>query len=347
MPNAAPSPAAEPVPEATAPALEPPPGGWYPASAGYPGAPQDYRPAAGAFATPGRPGGIGGIGGGPPRRGRVGLSPPFTKRGPWVNVLVFGLAPVLVAGLVVGAFVLVAPGKPAASSHSSGFRAGPGISAQQAADATSPTTAATPSASRTQADPRGSTRAGKRASMPSGIASSARASAGAAAGTKGTKSTKKKKQAKPATVTPHNLGAPNFAGYCQHIGQGTAVVRANNAYGWACTANVALVVSVQDACAWTYHLDAAQVINVSTDYDSADSWQCWRINRDLGQLNVASYCSAAGLGTATLKASNADGWYCGGEPVDFQAGCQLIYHSSDAIARFAVFADPYSWQCWD
>lgn len=183
--------------------------------------------------------------------------------------------------------------------------------------------------------------------MPSGIASSARASAGAATGTKDTKSTKKKKAARPAAVIPHNLGAPNFDGYCQHLDLGTAKVTVNNAYGWHCTANIALIVSVQDACAWTYHLDAAQVINVTTDYNSAEDWQCWRINRDLGQLNVASYCSAAGLGTATLKVTNADGWYCGSQPVDFQAACQLMYHSSDAIARFAVFADPYSWQCWD
>jgi hypothetical protein len=187
--------------------------------------------------------------------------------------------------------------------------------------------------------------------MPSGIASSARASGGTGTGnrsTKDTKSTKKKKKtARPATVTPYNLGAPNFDGYCQHIGLGTAVVTANNAYGWHCTGNTGLVVSVQDACAWSYGLAASKVINVTTDYNSADSWQCWRINRDLGQLDVASYCTAAGLGAAVLKVSNADGWYCGAQPVDFQAGCQLMYHSSDAIARFAVFADPYSWQCWD
>jgi len=180
--------------------------------------------------------------------------------------------------------------------------------------------------------------------MPTGIASPART--GTSTDTRSTKDKKKKKTVRPA-VTPHNLGAPNFGGYCAHLGLGTAVVKANNAYGWHCTGNTGLVVSVQDACAWTYGLATSKVINVTTDYNSADSWQCWRINRDLGQLDVASYCTAAGLGAAVLKVSNADGWYCGAQPADFQAGCQLLYHSSDAIARFAVFADPYSWQCWD
>jgi hypothetical protein len=348
MPGAPPVHAAPPVPDAITPQLRPPPGGWYPNSPGYPGTTQDYSPAAGAFATPGRKGAFatpGRKGGGPQRR--AGLGPAFTKRGPLVNVLLFGVAPALLAGLVIGAFVLVAPGKPASAAHTSGFRAGPGITAQQAADAVSPTSAASLSPANSGKDGTKGSKDGKRASMPSGIASSARArSTGAATGTK--KSKKTTRSAKPATVAPHNLGAPDFDSYCRHIGLGTAQVTANNAYGWSCTVDSGVVISVQDACAWTYHLDAAKVINVSTDYYSADSWQCWRVNGVLGQLDVASYCSAAGLGAATLKASNAYGWYCDGKPVyaDFQAGCQLLYHSSDAIARFAVFADPYSWQCW-
>jgi hypothetical protein len=340
------------VPEATAPALEPPPGGWYPAS---PGAPPDYSPAAGALAAPGRPGsgngGTGGgngtgSGGGGPRRGvRPGLPPPFTKRGPLVNVLLFGLAPVLLAGLVVAAFVLVAPGKPAAAAHTSQFKAGPAISAGQATASASPTSATTPSsAGRAKAHRSGGTRTGRRASMPAGIGPSGQASSHAATGTKSTK--KKKHATRPATVTAHNLGAPNFAGYCQHVGLGAATVIADDAYGWHCTGNTALVIPVRQACAWTYGLDAAQVINVTTAFYDPNSWQCWRINGILGQLNVPSYCAAAGLGSATLKVGNAYGWYCDGQPVDFQAGCQFTYSNDVVVARFAVFADPYSWQCW-
>ena len=61
------------------------------------------------------------------------------------------------------------------------------------------------------------------------------------------------------------------------------------------------------------------------------------------------YCVAAGLGTSKLIASNAYGWRCAGSsaPIDTTAACDTVYHVGDAISRFAVFADPYTWQCWD
>jgi hypothetical protein len=48
-------------------------------------------------------------------------------------------------------------------------------------------------------------------------------------------------------------------------------------------------------------------------------------------------------------ASNAYGWYCTSPsaPVDVTAACDTLYHVSDAVARFAVFASPYFWQCWN
>ncbi len=148
-------------------------------------------------------------------------------------------------------------------------------------------------------------------------------------------------------VTPHNLGAPNFGGYCQHIGQGSAVTTADNAYGWHCSANPALILPVQGACAWTYGLSASKVINVTTNYYSPGSWQCWRTNGILGQLNFSAYCVDAGLGSAKLTAGNAYGWACTGQPsINEQAACQFLFRDSFAFARFAVFADPYSWQCW-
>jgi hypothetical protein len=36
------------------------------------------------------------------------------------------------------------------------------------------------------------------------------------------KSAKPKPGRKAGRVAPHNLGLPNLAGYCQHIGHGTA-----------------------------------------------------------------------------------------------------------------------------
>ena len=82
-------------------------------------------------------------------------------------------------------------------------------------------------------------------------------------------------------MTPHDLGRPNFAGYCQHIGHRTAEVVASNAYGWRCTLNPSLVIKTVNVCAWTYHLSTSQVVDVSgaisrfAVFASPYSWQCW------------------------------------------------------------------------
>jgi hypothetical protein len=109
------------------------------------------------------------------------------------------------------------------------------------------------------------------------------------------------------------------------------------------------VLQIASVCAWTYHLSVSQVVGVSTNYYSGTAWQCWRIHRDLGVLDVTKYCVSAGLGTSTLVAENAYGWYCTAPsaPVNTTAACDAVYYVSDAISRFAVFADPYSWQCWN
>jgi hypothetical protein len=190
---------------------------------------------------------------------------------------------------------------------------------------------------------------GKHSSTPSGKLPSKSASApkpGHNPGPKPKSSHRPKPKSGP--VTPFNLGKPNFGGYCAHIGWGSAITTASNAYGWHCSLNSSLVLSVRGACAWTYHLGASMVIHVSTDYYSPDSWQCWRTNGVLGQLNIGTYCVNAGLGAAKLNAGNAYGWTCTGVgAINPDVACQFVYHRNTAFARFAVFADPYSWQCWD
>jgi hypothetical protein len=148
---------------------------------------------------------------------------------------------------------------------------------------------------------------------------------------------------------PHNLGVPDFTGYCQHIGARTAELTVSNAYGWHCALNPSKVLQVINVCAWTYHLGTSQVVSVSTNFYDPNAWQCWRINRDLGVLNFSKYCAAAGLGSSKLIASNAYGWRCTGSSaaIDTTAACDTVYNVGGAISRFAVFADPYSWQCWD
>ena len=91
------------------------------------------------------------------------------------------------------------------------------------------------------------------------------------------------------------------------------------------------------------------MIDVSTNYSDPSAWQCWRINRELGALDFTKYCVAAGHGTSQLVANNAYGWQCTSPAaaVDTTAACDLLYHVTDALSRFAVFSSPYYWQCWN
>src|SRR5690349_13278845 len=59
--------------------------------------------------------------------------------------------------------------------------------------------------------------------------------------------------------------------------------------------------------------------------------------------------SPFGHRTAELVASNAYGWLCTSPAaaVDTTAACDLLYHVTDAVSRFAVFSSPYFWQCWN
>jgi len=336
----APSPAASAQLPPILPELEETPSvGWYPSQPAGP-------PSAGPFAAPATPArrgiaGFGGLGLARAARPKGGRRPAWkNRRGTLANVLLFGLGPLVLVGVVVAAFLLVSPGKGTAAS-SLGFQAGPGATAQ-------PSTTSAPAA---PSAPPSSPAPGKRHARPTPSSVVAKVPAISRAVPK----VKTKKKATPAhrsgggAVTPHNLGLPNFAGYCQHIGHRTAELTADNAYGWHCTLDPSLALPIANVCAWTYHLSAGQVVGVSTNYSDPNAWQCWRINQLLGVLNVSAYCTAAGLGSSELVADNAYGWYCTSPlaPVNTTAACDTVYHVSDAVSRFAVFADPYSWQCWD
>jgi hypothetical protein len=272
-----------------------------------------------------------------------------SNRSKLVNATLFGVAPLALAGIVAAAFVLASPGKGQASSHS-GFQAAAGPSAQQQPQGNGSTSPGAPSPSRSN----GNTRHGKRSTMPDGKPrpdqSATTSNAGHNPGSAPKSQPAKKKKPKPASggpVTPANLGVPNFDGYCGHVGQGSAVTTSNTAYGWACSANPSLPMAIQNACGWTYHLPLSKIINVSVNYHDPNAWQCWRTNGIIGQLNIAAYCTDAGLGAAKLSTADAYGWTCAGQPIDTNAACQLVDHNGNAFSRFAVFQDPYSWQCWD
>jgi len=252
-----------------------------------------------------------------------------------MNALLFGVAPVTLAAVIVAAFLIVSPGQGSAASL--GFKAGPAPSTQQLTANAMATPSQSPSAS-----PSAHKKKHPRATSS--------ASPGAKTARSGTSAKATPKPAhKAGKVTPHNLGRPNFAGYCQHIGHRTAELVASNAYGWRCTLKPSLVLKTVSVCAWTYHLSASRVIDVSTNYYDPNAWQCWRITRDLGVLDVTRYCVADGHGTSKLVANNAYGWQCTSPAaaVDTTAACDLLYHVTNAVSRFAVFSSPYYWQCWN
>jgi hypothetical protein len=254
-----------------------------------------------------------------------------------MNVLLFGAGPLALAGLIVVAFVVVAPGKGSASSL--GFKAGPAASTQQISASALATDSASPSPS--PSAHKKHPHATSSASLPSKVVPR-------------TSPAKKKATPKPThksgggRVTPHNLGTPNFSGYCQHIGHHDAETVASNAYGWRCTLYPSLALNVGSVCAYSYHLSTSQVVDVTTSFGDPNAWQCWRVNRYLGALDFASYCAQAGQGTSKLVADNASGWYCTSPsvPVDTNAACDTLYHVSGAVSRFTLYTNPTSWQCW-
>ena len=83
----------------------------------------------------------------------------------------------------------------------------------------------------------------------------------------------------------------------------------------------------------------------------------------MGLPNFVGYCHHIGDRTAELIASNAYGWRCTlntAHVLQITDVCAWTYrlsasqvvsvsanYADDAVSRFAVFADPYSWQCWD
>jgi hypothetical protein len=343
--------------------------GWYP-STSYPSTPYPGTPAAGPFASPStaprrrvpglsRPGksrpGKSRPGKSRPGKSRPGKSRPgkpagsgagplsWGSRGALTNVLLFGAGPLALVGILVAAFVLVSPGRGSASSL--GFKAGPAPSTQQipASATATPSPSATPSAHTAhkahKAHKKKHPHATSPASLPDKTAPPPRASEKA----------KPAHQAAGGGGTAHDLGAPDFSGYCQHVGHHTAEVVVSNAYGWRCSLYPSLALNAGSVCAWSYHLSTSQVIDVTTNFSDPDAWQCWRVDRYLGPLDFAAYCAQAGSGTSKLVADNAYGWYCTAPsaPVDTTAACDALYHVSGAVSRFTLFTSPSSWQCWN
>jgi hypothetical protein len=123
----------------------------------------------------------------------------------------------------------------------------------------------------------------------------------------------------------------------------------SDAYGWHCADGSGINGSA--ACAWTYGYDTGQVIGRIQDFYDPQSWQCWRVSRELGVPDFNGYCVVTGQSSVQLKASNAYGWRCpadDGTGDDANAVCAWTYRypASQVTNRFTDFNDPNSWQCW-
>jgi transcriptional regulator with XRE-family HTH domain len=155
---------------------------------------------------------------------------------------------------------------------------------------------------------------------------------------------------RPAPGSLAFLGAPGWNGYCEATGHGTVVRTGTDAYGWHCADGSGI--DGNAACAWTYGYDLGQVIGRIQDFYDPQSWQCWRVSRELGAPDFNGYCVVTGQGAVQLiSSSNAYGWHCShdnGTGDDANAVCAWTYgySTSQVTNRFTDFYDPDSWQCW-
>jgi hypothetical protein len=147
---------------------------------------------------------------------------------------------------------------------------------------------------------------------------------------------------------PALLGAPDFNGYCEHNGQGSATfVSSYHAYGWRCT-RAGAGANIDAACAWTYRLMPGIVISVSGSFYSP-SWDCWQVHRQVRPPDWNGFCQAKGWGAVHLIKSDAYGWVCTGNSSALAVGNVCSWTNSQAtsiVGRFQNFYDPRSWQCW-
>ncbi|MCF2528397.1 helix-turn-helix domain-containing protein [Yinghuangia soli] len=141
------------------------------------------------------------------------------------------------------------------------------------------------------------------------------------------------------------LGAPDFAGYCEAAGRGTAV-SGSTAYDWHCTdpKGEPPAPAAQDVCMWSYGDERA--IDRIADFSDPGSIECWSVTRELGRLDFDAYCRKAGYGRAVQVRDTVYAWYCNGtRGIDSQAACALLYSVTPAVSRFSDYSDPNSWTC--
>ena len=289
-------------------------------------------------------------------KGDSGLSWGFGGRNRLQNILLFGVAPVVLVGIIAAAYMFSTSGK-GHTVADAGFHAAAAGSAgaPQVQDASTPSPGPGSPSAKAKPSPK--------ISFPSLPTSKAPAPGTLPGGSTGThsggapkpnpaprhsKSPKPAHSRAPAAPVPSDLGAPNFNGYCSSTKEGTAIAVVNDAYGWRCSSDASTPLSSQAVCAYTYRMNSAQIIDVTTNfYSSSEGIQCWSTHGQLGGVDFTTYCSSTGLGKATLAGPDAIDWQCSSDPdLNETVVCRYLYNNSQAFARYELFTDPDSWQCW-
>lgn len=324
-----------------------PPGGDSQTGIGWYGSqqPSGYYPASGPLAASAGPG-----------KDDLAWGNPGRKR--LKNILLFGAAPVVLAGVVAAAYLITTSGKahPAANAgfHVTTASTGGAPQVQNVDTPVPSTTSASPSPSPSAslsfpALPASTTATGKPKSTGTASAPKPKPTPrqSHSSGTAPSSSASPSPSQAPAVATPSDLGAPDFNTYCASLNEGTGVTVASNAYGWRCSADESVSLSTQAVCAYTFSLPEGDAIDVTTDYGSVGGIQCWSTHGELGGLDFSAYCSAGGYGSAVLTGSYATGWSCTGESgIDENTACEVQYNNIGAFARYASYTDANSWQCW-
>ena len=152
------------------------------------------------------------------------------------------------------------------------------------------------------------------------------------------------------TSTITNLGGLDFQAYCLSIGDTSASLDQNNAYGWTCVtpAGNHTLVDTDAVCQWQYS-NEPNVLARMVNYSDSNNWRCYSHVTNLGSINFTQYCQSLGE-EASLNGSTVYNWYClvSGHPViiDTNAACEWQYNESDAIASVGNYFDPNGWVCY-
>jgi hypothetical protein len=152
-------------------------------------------------------------------------------------------------------------------------------------------------------------------------------------------------QAQAATT----VGGLDLSAYCKSLGYANSYTVGSTAYDWRCRTSGGSLASLSttDACHAQYGYDT---IDRTYDFYSNTSWECWRIRRDEGGVDVGAYCRSLGYTSSYTVGSGAYDWRCrtsGGllTSLSMTDVCHA-QHGFAAIDRFSDFYSNTSWKCY-